>query len=389
MFRSEQLDVAVIAVPHHLHLAAITDASAAGLDVISEKPLANTLEEVDRIGAAIDLAGVRLSVMHNWMFNPDASAVIAAVVEDRIGKPFLVRNESIIGVPWKSKDPAGDWRMEAARAGGGVVIDGVYHPIYVAEAEMQSPIVRVFAALSSRSEQADVEDTALIVLEHANGGITSIQRSHAAAGGGAGVHEVHGTAGSLRFRSSDPLVINLIMAGIPPPPPPPGAPVAPAAEIFERSVGSWQPLDVQTGPWWSGIQAVLVQTFDAWSRGEPAPVGFDAARHVLEVVTAIYESDKLGASVDIRRLARSERHPAHDTRRTQVRQIRFAINPLQWLATDDGWLDFTAGPPLPQLLDEIREAGFTAIVAAPPVDGNVGAYAAALAAAGSRPLPGT
>ena len=34
---------------------------------------------------------------------------------------------------------------------------------------------------------------------------------------------------------------------------------------------------------------------------------------------------------------------------------KFAINPLQWLATADGWLDFTAAPPLPQLLAEIRE----------------------------------
>jgi inosose dehydratase len=70
-----------------------------------------------------------------------------------------------------------------------------------------------------------------------------------------------------------------------------------------------------------------------------------------------------------------------------MKDIRFAINPLQWLATDDGWLDFTAAPPLPQLLDELREAGFTAIVAAPPDDG-VGEYAVALEAAGIAPAPG-
>jgi predicted dehydrogenase len=282
-----------------LHVAAVIDAAAAGLDVISEKPLANTLEEIDRIGSAVERAGVRLSVMHNWMFNPDARAVIDAVAEDRIGKPFLVRNESIIGVPWKNKDPAGDWRMDSVLAGGGVVIDGVYHPIYVAEAEMQSPVVQVTAALSSRSESGGVEDTALIVMRHANGGITSIQRSHAAAGGGAGVHEVHGATGSLRFRASDPLVVNLIMAGQPPPPPDPAKPTAAAAEIFESAVGSWQPLDAQSGPWWSGIQALFEQTFDAWSQGEAAPVGLDSARHVLEVITAIYESDRRGRSVDV------------------------------------------------------------------------------------------
>jgi inosose dehydratase len=71
-----------------------------------------------------------------------------------------------------------------------------------------------------------------------------------------------------------------------------------------------------------------------------------------------------------------------------VRSIRFAINPLQWLATPDGWLDFNGGPPLPQLLEEIREAGFEAISIAPPPDGDVAGYAATLDAAGVAPAPG-
>ena len=71
-----------------------------------------------------------------------------------------------------------------------------------------------------------------------------------------------------------------------------------------------------------------------------------------------------------------------------MRNIRFAINPLQWLATPDGWLDFNGGPPLPQLLEEICEAGFDAIVAAPPAHGAVADYASALDAAGVAPAPG-
>jgi len=298
MLDAGELDVALVAVPHHLHADAIADAAAAGLDVISEKPLANTLAEIDSVGEAIARAGVRLSVVHNWMFNPDARAVIAAIAEGRIGTPFVVRNESLLGVPWRSKDPTGEWRTDAARAGGGIVIDAVYHPIYVAEAEMRSPIVRVFASLSSQ-RTTGVEDTAVVVLEHESGGVTCIQRSHVAVGGGAAAHEVHGTLGSLRFRPSDPLVINLIMDGKPPPAPPPGTTPAPAVEIFEREVGAWRPLDVEGGPWWSGIQTVLERTFTAWGAGAAAPAGLDAARHVVGVVTAIYESASLGQAVDV------------------------------------------------------------------------------------------
>jgi inosose dehydratase len=77
-----------------------------------------------------------------------------------------------------------------------------------------------------------------------------------------------------------------------------------------------------------------------------------------------------------------------------VSTIRYAINPLQWLATPDGWLDFNAGPPYPQLLEEIKEAGFDAInlpvstPATPGIDEAKDEYRAALEAAGVQPAPG-
>ena len=215
MFERVPLDVVVIAVPHHLHKDAILDAARAGVDIVSEKPLANTIEEVDEIEAAVTAAGVRLSVMHNWLWNPNARAAAGLVAEGAIGDPFLVRSESIWGVPWASKDPTGNWRLNRSQSGGGIVIDAAYHPIYVSEAEMQSPVVSVFAALANRG--GEVEDTAVIVLQHANGGTTVIERSWAVRGGGAGVHEVHGSRGSLRFRQVDPLITNLLMAGQPAP----------------------------------------------------------------------------------------------------------------------------------------------------------------------------
>ena len=297
MLKRERLDAAVVAVPHHLHLSAITDVAAAGVDVISEKPLANTVDEVDEIGRAIAKAGVRLSVMHNWMYNPDAQAAIKAAASGRIGDPFLVRNESLLGVAWKSKDPSGDWRKDPRQSGGGIVIDGVYHPIYGSEAEHGSPVVRVFAA--NRGE-GEVEDTAVIVLEHANGGIASIQRCHNAKGGGSSAHEIHGSRGSIRFRQSDPLIMNRVMAGEAPPGPAPGSPPPPPAlEIFEDATTGWQAIDVPAGPWWSGIQTIFKLTFEAWATGENAPVGLADARHVLEVVAAIYDSAERSEAVEI------------------------------------------------------------------------------------------
>jgi predicted dehydrogenase len=297
MYRSGEVDAVVVAVPHHLHLRAIADAAAAGLDVISEKPLANTLTEVDEIGAAIDTAGTRLSMMHNWLYNPDAQAAVAAVAAGRIGDPFLIRNESLAGVRWANRDPSGDWRLDAAKSGGGIVIDAIYHPIYISEAEMQSPVVRVFATTFGATGETP-EHTGAVALVHANGGTTTVQRSWASKGGAAGVHEIHGTDGSIRFRPSDPRVLNLIMGGQPPPPP--SGPTAPPLEIWEGDAEDWQPLEVEPAPWWKGMESVYAQTFDAWARGEDAPVDLAGARHVLEVVMALYRSAEEGTSVEIK-----------------------------------------------------------------------------------------
>ena len=303
MFEQVPLDVAVIAVPHHLHKDAILDAASAGVDIVSEKPLANTLEEVDEIEAAVTAAGVRLSVMHNWLWNPNARAAVGLISAGAIGDPFLVRSESIWGVPWASKDPTGNWRLNRSQSGGGIVIDAAYHPIYVSEAEMQSPVVSVFAVLANRD--GEVEDTAVIVLQHANGGTTVIERSWAVRGGGAGVHEVHGSRGSLRFRQVDPLITNLLMAGQPPPATG-GAPLPPELELFSNDGGAWEPVPVAAAPWWSGIRDVFAETFDAWRHGRTAPAGLAEARHVLDVVMAIYSSAERREAVTIPTRARRD-----------------------------------------------------------------------------------
>lgn len=67
---------------------------------------------------------------------------------------------------------------------------------------------------------------------------------------------------------------------------------------------------------------------------------------------------------------------------------KFALNPIQWIATSDGWLDPTLSPPLPELLKQIRDAGFTKVHAQPPAGMATKDYAAALADAGLSPAPG-
>ncbi|MEJ7652205.1 MAG: Gfo/Idh/MocA family oxidoreductase, partial [Chloroflexia bacterium] len=128
MFAGSKLDAVLIALPHFLHESAISDAAAAGVDIISEKPLAASLEEVDRIGEAVGAAGVRLAVVHNYTYNGAVQAGLRAIRDGRIGDTYFVRTEGMGGSHYRGKDPnAPDWRTQAAMGGGGVLTDNGYH----------------------------------------------------------------------------------------------------------------------------------------------------------------------------------------------------------------------------------------------------------------------
>lgn len=65
-----------------------------------------------------------------------------------------------------------------------------------------------------------------------------------------------------------------------------------------------------------------------------------------------------------------------------------ALNPLQWIATDDGWLDPGLAPPFRDRLQRIRGAGFDAIQTDVPEGTGLVEYATLLGEYGLRPGPG-
>jgi len=67
---------------------------------------------------------------------------------------------------------------------------------------------------------------------------------------------------------------------------------------------------------------------------------------------------------------------------------RVALNPLQWFASADGWMDPSLAPPLPDRLEAVAAAGFRSIQTELPADGDLAGYARALADAGLTAGPG-
>lgn len=69
-------------------------------------------------------------------------------------------------------------------------------------------------------------------------------------------------------------------------------------------------------------------------------------------------------------------------------QAKFALNPLQYFATADGWLDPALAPPLEARLEQIAAAGFTAVQSEVPASMTAAGYGHLLAKHGVQPGPG-
>ncbi|WP_434740574.1 sugar phosphate isomerase/epimerase family protein [Micromonospora sp. SH-82] len=55
-------------------------------------------------------------------------------------------------------------------------------------------------------------------------------------------------------------------------------------------------------------------------------------------------------------------------------RARIALNPIQWMATEDGWLDPARSPEKPELLSAVKRAGFDSVMADVPAGWTVPEY---------------
>src|SRR5919109_360658 len=69
-FEAVDADCAAVVVPPRVHRPAVELAAARGLDILSEKPMADTWEDAVAVYRAAQAAGVRLQIMQNYRYTP-------------------------------------------------------------------------------------------------------------------------------------------------------------------------------------------------------------------------------------------------------------------------------------------------------------------------------
>ncbi len=172
------LDVITICTPSGAHLEPAEQAAKAGKHVICEKPLEVTTARIDRMVAACNDADVMLAGIFPRRFNASTALLKSAVDDGRFGK--IAMADAYVKW-WRSQDyyDSGAWRGTWALDGGGALMNQSIHTVDLLLHVMGDVTsVRAETRLLAHSG-IEVEDTAIAMLEFANGALGVIQGSTA------------------------------------------------------------------------------------------------------------------------------------------------------------------------------------------------------------------
>lgn len=201
------LDMVIIGTPSGLHADHGIAAATHGLHVLVEKPIDVDAARADALIEAAARAGVTLGVIFQDRLKPDVRRLKALVAGGRLGTPILANAR----VKWyrpPSYYSDSRWRGTQALDGGGALINQGVHTVDLL-LWLFGPVRRVFAKTIAGLHTIDVEDTAVAVLEFANGAIGTLEAATSAYPGYSRQIELTGANGTLRLDGDDLVAVDL------------------------------------------------------------------------------------------------------------------------------------------------------------------------------------
>ncbi len=158
----------VVATPNTTHAQITIDCLAHGAAVLVEKPIADTLEDAQRICDASRATGLPVLVGHQRRHNPIMRKAKAIVASGALGRPV---SATVMSTWLKPHDYFNTtWRQ---KHGGGPILINLIHDIDLMR-HLYGEIESVQAMASSQVRHFEVEDTAALVLRFRNGALGTV-----------------------------------------------------------------------------------------------------------------------------------------------------------------------------------------------------------------------
>jgi UDP-N-acetyl-2-amino-2-deoxyglucuronate dehydrogenase len=277
------LDAVIVGSPSGLHAEHGIAAAARGLHVLVEKPIDTSLERTDALIAQADRVGVTLGVIFQDRLKPDIRRMKAAIDGGRLGTPILATAQ----VKWYRTPgyyASSHWRGTPALDGGGALMNQGVHTVDLL-LWLFGPVRRVSASVATRLHDIAVEDTAVAILEFANGALGTIEAATSAFPGYPRRLELTGSSGTLRLEGDDLVGVDL-----------------PDARDDERAASPPRTVESAASPVVSDAtphRRVLKDFIEAVRTGRPAACDGREGRRSVELIQAIYQSAYSGRPVEL------------------------------------------------------------------------------------------
>lgn len=194
------VDGVIVDAPTNIHRDVLVAAANAGKHIFTEKVVAPTLREFNEVQAAVDKAGIKLTVSLPRLNAGYTQAISELIKQGALGTLTLVRTRLSHngGLPADNNPngwlPAHFYNLE--QCGGGAMIDLGCHPMYLARLFLGLPdhVSAQYGYVVGR----EVEDNAVVTLGYANGAAGVVEAGFVNPFSPFTI-EIHGTEGSLLF----------------------------------------------------------------------------------------------------------------------------------------------------------------------------------------------
>lgn len=270
------VDIVALTLPHFLHCPVAIDAANAGKHIIIEKPMADSVEECDRMIAAARKNRVKLFTAHTEQFMAPNMKARQLIESGEVGQPVMAADcwYKAFGLAGR---PA--WFLDREKGGGMWLMNGA-HMIDRLTYILNSRVAAVKAFVGTRYNPIKADDAAMAYLEMESGVPASIAHTGFKDSPGAGVEQGGGE-----------IIISCTEAMLK---------VYDRRQLF-RSVaggrrGEWQEVTLEKKEPITDELALLIESIE---NDSPEPVTVEQAKHIVAVMTACEESSRTGREVRI------------------------------------------------------------------------------------------
>jgi predicted dehydrogenase len=283
------VDAVIVTTPSGAHREPALAAAAAGKHVVVEKPLEITGPRCQEIIDACDKAGVQLCTIFPSRF-ADASVTLKAAVEaGKFGRLTLGETTCKWWRDQKYYDEGG-WKGTQALDGGGALMNQAIHSVDLL-LWMMGPAAAVCGFTATLAhERIEVEDTAVAAIRFRSGALGVIQATTSVYPGYPKTIAIHGDNGSAVIEQEDVLRWDFRL-----PTPEDEAVKQRFAARVGASGGAADPKAISH----EGHRRQLADFIAAVRTGRPPRVDGREGRKAVDVICAIYESNRTGRVVEL------------------------------------------------------------------------------------------